>query len=110
MFVPNAENAVVDISKLRDYCLNPNREVGKHKARVFAAALNLTERDARVLQIALLEAVKTNEAELGKLDEHGQRYMVNFDFERNGKRAAIRSAWIINTGSPIPRLITCLPL
>ena len=41
MLLPNAEKAVVDISKLRDYCLNPNHEVGKHKARVFSAALNL---------------------------------------------------------------------
>ncbi|CAN5134172.1 hypothetical protein BH20ACI1_BH20ACI1_07160 [soil metagenome] len=69
MFVPNAESAVVDIRKLRDYCLNPNHEIGKHKARVFASALNLTENDAEELQTALLEAVKVSNAEIGRLDK-----------------------------------------
>jgi len=110
MFVPNAENAVVDVRKIRDYCLNPNHEVGKHKARVFAAALNLTYNDVEVLQTALLEAVKTIEAEIGKLDEHGQRYTVDFEFERQGNRAVVRSVWIIDAGSEIPRLVTCLIL
>lgn len=57
MKVPNAENAIVDIRKLRDYCLNPNHEVGKHKARVFASALNLTNKNAVEFQTVLLEAV-----------------------------------------------------
>lgn len=73
MRVPNAENAVVDISKLQDYCLNPNHEVGKHKARVFASVLNLTEKEAAILQTALLEAIKTHEAKPGRLDKYGQR-------------------------------------
>ena len=108
MLVPNAEDAVVDIRKLRDYCLNPNHEVGKHKAKVFASALNLTEKDAPALQSALLEAVKTLEAETGKLDEHGQRYTVDFVFEWKGKSAFIRSGWIVDNMSNAPRLATCL--
>lgn len=39
MKLPNADRAIVDVAKLRDYCLNPNHEEGKHKARVFAASL-----------------------------------------------------------------------
>jgi hypothetical protein len=35
MKIPNAENAVVDIRKLKDYCLNPQHEEGKHKSRLF---------------------------------------------------------------------------
>lgn len=37
MPMPHAERAVVDIRKLRDYCLNPMHDEGQHKARVFAA-------------------------------------------------------------------------
>jgi len=110
MFVPNAENAVVDIGKLRDYCLNPNHEVGKHKARVFASALNLTYEDAAFLQATLLEAIKTREAELGKFDKYGQRYTIDFEFERQDKRAVVRSVWIIDESLETPRLITCLIL
>ena len=106
MVLPNAEKAVVDIGKLRDYCLNPNHEVGGNKARVFAAALNLYAKDVFVLRLALLEAVKTNEAVLGVANEFGQRYIVDFDMEYYGKTARIRSIWIIDTGSEIPRLIS----
>jgi hypothetical protein len=108
MFVPNAEKAVIDIRKLRDYCLNPNHEVGKHKAKVFASALNLTLKDAAILQSALFEAVKTIEAQVGKLDKYGQRYTIDFEFEWQGKGAVIRSGWIIGKESEIPHLVTCL--
>ena len=40
--LPNSERAVVEIGKLRDYSLNQEHEVGKHKARVFKAALGIT--------------------------------------------------------------------
>ena len=59
MKVPNAEHAVVDIRKLRDYCLNPTHEHGKHKARLFLAALGVTADDAEGLCSVLLEMIKT---------------------------------------------------
>ncbi|WP_367268233.1 DUF6883 domain-containing protein [uncultured Thiohalocapsa sp.] len=37
--LPNADQAAVDLDKLRGYCLNPAHPRGRHKARVFAAAL-----------------------------------------------------------------------
>ena len=46
MKLPNAENAVVDIAKLRDYCLDPNHPEGKHKARIFMEKLGITKKDA----------------------------------------------------------------
>ncbi len=58
MFVPNSEKAVVDVRKLTDYCLNPEHEIGKHKARVFESALDLTVEDAEELRETLLVAVK----------------------------------------------------
>ncbi|HEX8398197.1 MAG TPA: hypothetical protein VF644_12275 [Pyrinomonadaceae bacterium] len=110
MRVPNAEKAVVDIRKLRDYCLNPNHEVGKHKARIFAAAFGLTSADASELQTALHEAIKNIDAEIGRLDEYGQRYTIDFNFEWKGKHGIIRSGWIIKTDSEAPTLVTCLPI
>jgi hypothetical protein len=35
MLVPNANYAIVYLRKLRDYCLNPDHDDGKHKARLF---------------------------------------------------------------------------
>ena len=44
--LPNGHKAVVEIAKLTDYCLNPQHEDGKHKARAFASALGLGREDA----------------------------------------------------------------
>jgi hypothetical protein len=38
--LPNAENAFVDIEKIRNYCLNQTHERRKHKARLFASILS----------------------------------------------------------------------
>jgi hypothetical protein len=110
MRIPNAEHAVVDIRKLSDYCLNPMHDEGKHKARLFAAALGMTANDADELRDALLQAVKTHNAQLGRRDEYGQRYIVDFMLQWRGKQAMIRSAWIIEHDSDTPKLTTCYPL
>lgn len=110
MRVPFCENAVVDIRKLTEYVLNPNHEDGKHKARMFKSVLNLSAKDAGPLRIALLEAVKTNDAVLGRTDDYGQRYTVDFYYEWKGKSAVLRSGWIIEFESETPRLTTCFPL
>lgn len=110
MIVPNAKRALVDIRKLRDYCLDAAHDEGKHKARLFAAALGITKGDAEALRKALLHAVGTQEAELGLRDEYGQRYLVDFMLEWRGKRAVVRSGWIIEHGWDAPRLISCYPI
>jgi hypothetical protein len=74
MKLPNAERAFVDIAKLRDYSLNPDHKEGKHKARVFAAALGLRIEDAEWLRDKLLEVAKTENCRLGRRTEYGQRY------------------------------------
>lgn len=110
MLLPHSQNAVVDIHKLTDYLLNPNHKDGRHKARLFAASLNVNAEDAEELRHALLNAAASNEARYGKFDRYGQRYTVDFLFEWRGKSAIIRSGWIIEHGSDIPRLATAFPL
>lgn len=109
MLVPNAEHAVVDIRKLRDYCLNPLHDDGKHKARLFAA-VGITATDAEALRDTLLRMVKTHEAQLGRRDAYGQRYTVDFSLTLRGKQTVIRSGWIIEYETDTPRLTTCYPL
>ncbi len=110
MLIPNGDNAVVDIRKLRDYCLNPEHDDGKHKARLFSTILGMTADDAQELRRILLEVVKTDEAQLGRSDGYGQRYTLDFVLEWQDRSATIRSGWIIEHDSDIPRLTTCYPL
>ncbi|MFB2973800.1 DUF6883 domain-containing protein [Aerosakkonema sp. BLCC-F183] len=110
MNLPNAENAVVDIRKLRDYCLNPEHDDGKHKARLFSSILGMNADNAEELRQILLEVVKTHEVQLGRRDEFGQRYTLDFMLTWQNRSATIRSGWIIEHDSGIPKLTTCYPL
>lgn len=95
MMLPNAERVVVDIRKLRDYCLDPLHDAGQHKVRLFATTLGMTADDAEALRALLLEAVTTHEAHLGRRDTYGQRYTVDCQVVWQDQRATIRSGWII---------------
>ncbi|MDX2242872.1 MAG: hypothetical protein NW224_19510 [Leptolyngbyaceae cyanobacterium bins.302] len=110
MLIPNSENAIVDIRKLRDYCLNPEHDDGKHKARLFSSVLGITTANAEELRQILLEVIRIQEAQLGRRDEFGQRYILDFTIEWQNRSATLRSGWMIEHGSEIPRLTTCYPL
>ena len=107
MKLPNHERAVVDIDKLTNYNLNNEHPRGKHKAKVFAAALGLTQEDAPELQSALLAAANSYEATATEWDEYGQRYLLDFSMSTPTGSAIVRSAWIILTAEDFPRFVTC---
>ena len=73
MKFPNSEQAFLDIAKLRDSSLDLMHQEGRHKARVFAAALGLTRNDADWLRDQLLAAARTSDCEPGRKTNHGQR-------------------------------------
>ncbi len=107
MKLPNADRAVVDIKKLRDYCLNPEHRRGRHKARVFAATTGLTKDKAGELREALLAAVRDNDASPSQQDEYGSRYVIDFAMSGPRGQAIIRSSWIVLQGEDFPRLTSC---
>ncbi|MBA3702443.1 MAG: hypothetical protein H0W79_06385 [Rubrobacteraceae bacterium] len=105
--LPNPENAVVEMQKLRDYCLSPEHPRGKHKARVFASSLGLTGEDSEELRQALLSAAVSGEATLAEEDEYGQRYMLDFEMSTEAGSATVRSGWIVRSGEDFPRFTSC---
>src|SRR6266545_7321086 len=107
MKLPNADRAVVEIEKLRDYCLSTSHPRGRHKARVFATALGITASDAEELRNAIFFVIATEEAMPAEHDEYGQRYVVDFTMKREDKEAVVRSSWIIRRGEDTPRLTSC---
>ena len=111
MRLPNAENAFVDIAKLRDYSLNSNHPEGKHKARAFLEKLAISRNDAELLRKLILEAILTAEAMEQKPTEYGRRFVVDFELQRGVGvvlyRAVVRTAWIIRNEEDFPRLTTC---
>lgn len=107
MKLPHADRAVVDIRKLRDYVLDLSHDTGKHKARKFASFLGITAEDAGELRKILLNIAQTEEAEPFFVDSYGQRYRIDFMLEWRGKVAQVRSGWILEHGSTVPRLTSC---
>ncbi len=110
MQLPNIESVYIDVAKLRDYSLNLNHGRGQHKARVFIAALGLTADDIEELREAILLAIIQHDAVLGEQDDYGQRYTVDFPLTRSGKKATIRTAWIVRWNENFPRLTSCYVL
>jgi hypothetical protein len=110
MNLPGGGNAIVDIAKLRDYCLDSRHPRGRHKARVFAATLGLAQSDAEFLRKELLRAAREADAVVGESDEYGDRFTVDFELNRGNLRALVRSAWIVLRGETVPRLTSCFVL
>ena len=110
MKLPGGEKAIVDVKKLRDYCLSPVHPRGRHKARVFASVLGLTLLDADFLREELLRAAREADATVGDRDEYGERYTIDFELVRGDRRAAVRSMWIVRHTESIPRLTSCYVL
>jgi hypothetical protein len=92
---PIPRQIVVEIAKLRDYCLCPSHPHGRHKARVFRSRLGLAAADAETLRQALLRAVRSNPEDLvhRKTDQHGRQYV--FDFQMS---TAVRTAIYARSG------------
>ena len=107
MKLPNAEQAIVEIAKLRDYSLDDTHEEGKHKARVFAAALGIGGDDAHWLREKLLDAAQRYECVRGRNTPFGQRYVLDFPLTKGGREARVRSVWNVRPGETVRRLITC---
>lgn len=105
--LPNSQNAVIELVKLRDYCLSTEHPRGRHKARVFREALGLTVDDAEWLQQKLLDGIQNQLAEKQESDSFGSRWRVDLPLTRQKRSAVLRTGWIIKTGEQFPRLITC---
>jgi hypothetical protein len=110
MKLPNGDKAVVAIEKLRDYCLNVRHQRGRHKARVFAATLELTADNAEWLHDLLIEAARHADAVPTERDAYGQRYTVDCSVQGRGGPVRIRSNWIVRCGEDFPRLTSCFVL
>lgn len=60
-----------------------------------------------MLRAKLLEIASTGSAQVGKLDEYGQRYAIDFEMQIGNRRAVVRSGWIVLKNETNPRLTTC---
>jgi hypothetical protein len=105
--LPNCERAVIDLQKIEDYCLNPVHPRGRHKARVFHRSLGLERGNAGWLRDTLQTAIVAAEANIAITDDKGQQWRADVAVTRQGRRAVVRTIWIVRTGEDFPRFVTC---
>ena len=108
--LPNGNNAVVSIEKFTEYRLNPEHPTGRHKARVFKAALGITLENAEFLREITQRLAITGEAEPQESIPYGERYVIDFELTTKSGTAAVRTAWIVRHGDDFPRLTSCYVL
>ena len=110
MKLPNGHRAYVDIKKLRDYCFSESHLTGKHKARVFRAALGWGQENEDELLELLIAAADSKDSIPGKWTSYGQLYTVDIDVDGLFGPITIRSGWIVRKDEDFPRLTTCYVL
>lgn len=105
--LPSSGRAVVDIAKLRDYCLNPNHPEGRHKARVFLAALGIRQKDAEWLAEQIRQKLPTVDFATCETTPFGERYDVDMVISNGEKETVVRTGWVVRKSDGVPRLVTC---
>jgi len=105
--LPNGERAILDISKIENYCLNPAHPRGRHKARLFRELLGITRSDSHWLRNILLDAVRHGDAIELMADAFGTRWRVDAMVSRQGRSVVVRTAWIVRAAEDAPRFVTC---
>lgn len=105
MKLPQGERAIVPVEKLTGYCLNPNHDSGKHKARVFASALGITAANAEVLRELILRAAIEGEVTQQADTAFGRQFKVDWQVpDRDG--VVLRTIWKLPSETAAPQLIS----
>lgn len=110
MQLPHAQRAIVDKRKIVDYLLNPVHPDGAGKAAFFAG-FGFAQKEWSVLAEALKRHGQTCAVTKTVESPYGTRYIAEGSLETpSGRRPAIRTVWMIESGTLPPRLITAHPL
>ncbi|MEH0885392.1 DUF6883 domain-containing protein [Enterobacter sp. UNJFSC 003] len=103
----NAEHAVVDHRKLSSYSLDPAHPVGGLKARVFQSALGYNPTNSDVLASRVQKGILTAPAKVLEANRYGQLMAVDMPIlGANGETVIVRSGWIYEPDTVVPRMTT----
>jgi Domain of unknown function (DUF6883) len=103
----NANRAVIPREKLEDYLLNLDHEIGRHKARVFGAALGIHREDWEYLRERIIEGIVAAPVSNVRDTDWGRCYEVALPVEGlNGRTRVVLTVWFIASAGDPPRFVT----
>lgn len=107
--IPNADRAIVEPSKVRDYLLSSSHPVGRFKATVFAA-LGYSQNNWELLRDDLLALVRTTESSSEQTSPYGQKYEVGGTLcGPSGRKGRFVTVWLLPPGEDAPKFVTAFP-
>lgn len=103
--LPNYKSAVIPREKLTNYALNKNHPKGKDKAIAFEKYLGYNIENADMLLNEIKVGLTRNVSTERPSTQYGRPFEVRMEIVgANGKRANIKTGWIIDNGEENPRL------
>lgn len=109
MYLPNAEHAIVPISKLKEYMLSEHHPIGRFKAKVFQS-WGFKESNLEVLEKGLLTIAQSQHVTEETTSPYGIKYVIDGTLHNpNGQPRRVRTIWILDHGQTQPRFITAYP-
>jgi hypothetical protein len=109
VLLPNADEAVIDPAKLRDYLLSTTHPLGRFKARFFGA-LGFAADQWQELESAIRTQHLTQEAKSLPAMRSGQKFTIQAILTGpSGESAAVVSVWFIRAGETAPTFVTAYP-
>jgi hypothetical protein len=110
MKLPLVDRAEISEAKIVKYLLSTTHRAGKSKATFFIE-FGFDPQRWEELAIALKEHAIDNEITQEEKTTFGIRYVIEGLLKApDGRRLNIRTAWFIDDGGEVPRLITAHPL
>lgn len=107
--LPRHEDALIPVSKLRDYLLDPNHPVGRPKA-IFFARLGFAPTRWRRFAAELRRLVAREPAWALPAGPHGQKFQVCGTIRGPWRQSAsLVTYWIVGTPESPPRFVTAYP-
>lgn len=106
----NARHAIIDERKLMAYVLNPAHPRGRDKARIFRSTLGYDRASCGGLIEQIRRAILRHDAVLVRQDRYGRHYRVDLTIEGPRGTARVRTGWLYDRGSDVPRLTTAFVL
>lgn len=109
MRLPNADRAVVEDAKVRDYLLSPTHPIGRFKS-IFFAALGFSVDGWQLLRDILLDLGRNGDAKPGQPSPYGTKFEIRAIVEGpSGRRAHVTTVWMVSNGQDLPHFVTAFP-
>jgi hypothetical protein len=107
--LPNADQAVVEPEKVRDYLLSPHHPIGKFKAAFFAR-LGYFQAQWEALADDLRSVASLHDALPGQPSQFGLKFEISAILTGpSGKSAHIVTVWMVRHGEQVARFVTATP-